>query len=112
MKRTNVFIIKVLLCLGISSGSSIKAAAVVEEEQKVNAEQRALIARLERAVLDDDDLGAVRQLIEHPSLAEQLPDGTEIEFVEKDFSRIEKNKTKKTKARRKYLRVKSELILL
>lgn len=27
----------------------------------------------------------VRQLIEHPSLVKQLPAGSEIEFVEKDF---------------------------
>ena len=49
----------------------------------------------------------LRQIIKDPTILEKIPDGSVLEFVEKDFSKIEKNGTKKRK--RKYLRVKSNL---
>ncbi len=54
----------------------------------------------------------LRQVAKDPSILDKIPDGTTLEFVEKDFSRIEKSKTSKIRTKRKYLRVKSELILL
>lgn len=54
----------------------------------------------------------LRQAAKDTSILSRIPDGTTLEFVEKDFSKIEKHKTAKTKVKRKYLLVKSELFLL
>ena len=52
----------------------------------------------------------LRQVVKQPSLLNKIPTGSTLEFVEKDFSKIEKKR--KSKARRKYMRVKSELQLV
>ena len=54
----------------------------------------------------------LRQVVLEPSILEKIPDGSTLEFVEKDFSQIEKPYTFKTKAKRKYMRVKSKLELI
>ena len=45
----------------------------------------------------------LREIIKNPKLIDNLPDGTNIEFVEKDFLKKENKKTRKTK----YYKVKS-----
>lgn len=52
----------------------------------------------------------LHQVLNNPALLNEIPDGTTIEFVEKDFSHVEKP-AKKT-GKRKYMRVKSELELI
>ncbi|MEO5571720.1 MAG: hypothetical protein ABIT08_13560 [Bacteroidia bacterium] len=54
----------------------------------------------------------LRQIVNDPSILDKIPDGTTLEFVEKDFSVTVKNKRSKSKAKRKFLRVKSELYLI
>jgi hypothetical protein len=54
----------------------------------------------------------LRQVAKNPGILDSIPDGTTLEFVEKDFSTIEKKGAAHKKAKRRYLRVKSELILL
>jgi hypothetical protein len=51
----------------------------------------------------------LRQAVRDPSLLDKIPDGSTLEFVEKDFSKIEKEGKPKSKVSRKYIRVKSEL---
>ena len=52
----------------------------------------------------------LRQVVKDPSLLDEIADGTTLEFIEKDFSKIEKGK--RTKAKRKYMMVKSELVII
>lgn len=54
----------------------------------------------------------LRQVAKKPSLLDKIPDGSILEFVEKDFSKIEKAETSKTKGKRKYIRVKTQLELI
>ena len=51
----------------------------------------------------------LRQLVKDSSLLEKVQDGATPEFVEKDFTKVEKSPKLKVKSGRKYLRVKSEL---
>ncbi len=53
----------------------------------------------------------LRQAIDNPKILEEIPNGSTLEFVEKDFPKTEKA-SKRAKARsdrRKFLRVKSHL---
>ena len=54
----------------------------------------------------------LRQVVKNPSALNKIPDGSTLEFVEKDFSKIEKNARGKKKDKRKYLRVRSKLEIL
>lgn len=54
----------------------------------------------------------IRQAIKNPSLLDKIPNGSTLEFVEKDFTKKEKNGPIKKKDKRKYLRVKSELEII
>ncbi|MEO8147151.1 MAG: hypothetical protein ABI723_05910 [Bacteroidia bacterium] len=59
----------------------------------------------------------IRQVADNPELLNNIPDGSVLEFVEKDFKTVEKKKstTKNNshkKSSTKYLRVKSELVLI
>ena len=54
----------------------------------------------------------LRKVVDDPSILDKIPDGSTLEFVEKDFSRIEKSDMPKTKSKRKYLRVKSDFELI
>ena len=54
----------------------------------------------------------LRQVAIDPKLLDKIPNGSTLEFVDKDFSKTEKNGKSKSKARRKYMRVKSELQLV
>ncbi len=47
----------------------------------------------------------IRKVIDDPSILDKLPNGSVIEFVEKDFSILEKAKKN---GRHKYVRVKNE----
>ena len=51
----------------------------------------------------------IRQTVKEPTLLNNLPDGSVLEFVEKDFAKKEKNIFQTKKVKRKYLRVKSTL---
>ena len=53
----------------------------------------------------------LRQAVKDPSLLDKIPNGSTLEFVEKDFAHTEKNGALKNK-KKKFLRVKSELIIL
>lgn len=50
----------------------------------------------------------IRQVIENPKILNDIPNGSELEFVEKDFPKIEKAKGRKSK-KKKFLRVTSHL---
>ncbi|MEP7170498.1 MAG: hypothetical protein ABI855_14105 [Bacteroidota bacterium] len=52
----------------------------------------------------------LRQVIKNPEMLDSIPDKSTLEFVDKDFSKIEK--TKRTKTKRKYMRVKSEFVVI
>jgi len=54
----------------------------------------------------------LRQVAKNPSLLDKIPNGSTLEFVEKDFSKVEKQSKTKSKLRRKYMRVTSELQLV
>ena len=54
----------------------------------------------------------IRQAIDEPSLLDKLPDGSVLEFVEKDFLREEVNDSPKKKSKRKYLRVNSHFSVI
>ena len=54
----------------------------------------------------------IRQAIKTPLLLDKIPNGSTLEFVEKDFVKKEKNGLDKKKGKRKYLRVKSELEII
>ena len=56
----------------------------------------------------------LRQVIKNPDLLNEIPDGSTLEFVEKDFTKIEKPTTSLASKgkKRKYLKVKSELELI
>ena len=48
----------------------------------------------------------LRQLTDTPAIIDKIPDGSILEFVEKDFPVVE---TEKRKSKRKYLKVTSQL---
>ena len=54
----------------------------------------------------------LRQVIKNPDMLNEIPDGSTLEFVEKDFSKIEKPTLSSSSKKRKYLKVKSELELI
>jgi hypothetical protein len=54
----------------------------------------------------------LRQVAKDPALLDKIPDGSTLEFVEKDFAKIEKSGKGKSKTARKYMHVKSELHLV
>ena len=51
----------------------------------------------------------LRQVAKNPSLIEQEENGSTLEYIEKDFSKRVKNKTSRTKSKKKYLRIKTTL---
>jgi len=51
----------------------------------------------------------LRQVAKDPAILDKVPDGSTLEFVEKDFARIEKARKRKPRSKTKYLRVKSRL---
>jgi hypothetical protein len=50
----------------------------------------------------------LRQIVSNPTLLKQVSNGTQLEFVDKDFSKSEQRFKKRT-SRRKYLRAKTHL---
>jgi hypothetical protein len=50
----------------------------------------------------------LRQVVSNPKLLEEVSDGAQLEFVDKDFSKSEQPMKKRTN-RKKYLRVKTHL---
>ena len=54
----------------------------------------------------------LRQIVKNPKLLNEIPDGSDLEFVDKDFPTIEKSSIKRTKSKKKYFRVKTELELI
>ena len=52
----------------------------------------------------------LREVVKDPSILNKIPDGSTLEFIEKDFSVIEKKS--RTKSNRKYMRVKSKFDLI
>jgi hypothetical protein len=54
----------------------------------------------------------LRQIAKDSSVLKKIPAGSTLEFVEKDFTRVErKNKTKRA-IRKKYMRVKSNIEII
>ena len=51
----------------------------------------------------------IRQAVQEPALLDRIPDGSVLEFVEKDFVKKEKRNMGKKKLKKKYLRVQSRL---
>jgi hypothetical protein len=51
----------------------------------------------------------MRQAVKEPALLDNIPDGSILEFVEKDFVKKERNEPGKKKSKRKYMRVQSRL---
>lgn len=54
----------------------------------------------------------LRQVAKDPALLNKIPNGSTLEFVEKDFVKKESSKKKKTGNKKKYMRVKSKLELI
>jgi len=54
----------------------------------------------------------LRQVANDPSILDKIPDGTTLEFVEKDFSKTVKPEKKKKETAKTYLRVKSNLEII
>ncbi len=54
----------------------------------------------------------LRQAVEEPSILNKIPNNSVLEFVEKDFSKKEKNNSKNKNAKKKYLLVKSQLEII
>ena len=54
----------------------------------------------------------LRQVIKDPALLDKIPNGSTLEFIEKDFAKMEKLSKAKSKPRRKYMHVKSQLQLV
>lgn len=51
----------------------------------------------------------IRQAVKDPALLEKIPDGSILEFVEKDFAKKEQSDQGGGKMKKKYLRVESRL---
>ena len=54
----------------------------------------------------------LRKVVNDPALIKKIPDGTTLEFVEKDFSQTVQPGIPKSRAKRKYLRIKSDFDLI
>ena len=58
----------------------------------------------------------LRQIVMNPELLAQIPKGSKIDFIEKDFSKIERHTTSRDKtgkiSRTKFIRVSSHLEIL
>lgn len=56
----------------------------------------------------------LRQVIDNPKILDKIPNGSTLEFVEKDFPQLEKatNQSKLKATKRKFLRVKSHLKII
>jgi hypothetical protein len=54
----------------------------------------------------------LRQVAKDPSILDKIPDGSTLEFVEKDFTKTVKKEPIKKESKRTYLRVKSKLELI
>jgi hypothetical protein len=54
----------------------------------------------------------LRQVARDPAMLDKIPNGSTLEFVEKDFTKVEKKGKPKSKLSRKYMHVKSELKLV
>jgi len=54
----------------------------------------------------------LRQVVNDPAILSNIPDGSTLEFVDKDFALVEKKGKAKRKTNNKYLLVKSHLELL
>ena len=54
----------------------------------------------------------LRQVAKDALILDKIPTGSTLEFVEKDFAKIEKPRKRKTRSRTKYLRVKSRLEII
>ena len=51
----------------------------------------------------------LRQVVKNPKILDSIPNGSELEFVDKDFPTIIRQGVKRKKSRRKYLRVKTQM---
>lgn len=51
----------------------------------------------------------IKQAMKDPSMLDKIPDGSVLEFVEKDFVKKENSHLRKEKLNKKYLRVHSSL---
>ena len=54
----------------------------------------------------------MRQVIKEPALLDKIPDGSILEFIEKDFVKKEKSHSGKGKLNKKYLLVQSKLEII
>jgi hypothetical protein len=54
----------------------------------------------------------LRQVVKNPKLLDKIPNGSELEFVDKDFPMIIREEKKKMKSKKKYLRVRTEMDLI
>ena len=54
----------------------------------------------------------LRQVIKDPKILDSIPDGSELEFVDKDFPKVERKKRAGEKTKKKFLRVKTHLELI
>ena len=56
----------------------------------------------------------LRQVIDNPKILDKIPNGSTLEFIEKDFPKLEKaaNQSKLKAIKRKFLRVKSHLEII
>jgi hypothetical protein len=54
----------------------------------------------------------MRQVVSEPALLDKIPDGSILEFIEKDFVKKQNNPLGKGKQNRKYLRVESKLEII
>ncbi len=54
----------------------------------------------------------LRQVVDNPKLLSEIPTGSYLEFVEKDFSKIESVSKRPKIKKKKYLRVRSHLELI
>lgn len=54
----------------------------------------------------------MRQVVNEPALLDKIPDGSVLEFIEKDFVKKQNIPLQKRKRNRKYLRVESRLEII
>ena len=54
----------------------------------------------------------IRQVIKEPALLDKIPDGAELEFIEKDFVKKENSNSGRKKVNKKYLMVQSRLEII
>ena len=51
----------------------------------------------------------LRQVLDNPKMLNRIPNGSELEFVDKDFPLVERKSKSRTSSKKKFLRVKSHL---